>query len=215
VSPKGTLTTLYSFCSQANCTDGSGPGGLIQASDGNFYGVTGSGGANNAGTVFSLSMGLAPFVSFIQGSGIVGATAQILGQGFTGTTSVSFNGTPAVFKASSDTFLVARVPAGATTGPVTVTTSSGTLTSNVSFRVMPQVLSFSPPSGPVGTNVVITGAGLTGTTLVGFAGVTTTFTVNSDTQITATVPAGAQTGLIAVHTAGGNAHSATSLDVTP
>ena len=42
----GTLTTLYSFCSQAKCTDGAEPfAGVIQGSDGNFYGTTYYGGA--------------------------------------------------------------------------------------------------------------------------------------------------------------------------
>jgi len=54
----GTLTTLYSFCSQTKCTDGSIPyGGIIQATDGNFYGTTCCGGANNWGTVFKLTPG--------------------------------------------------------------------------------------------------------------------------------------------------------------
>jgi len=44
MTPAGTLTTLYNFCSQANCTDGSSPRAIIQANDGNFYGVTASGG---------------------------------------------------------------------------------------------------------------------------------------------------------------------------
>ena len=60
-----------------------------------------------------------------------------LGQGFAGTLSVSFNGTPATFTVYRDTFLVATVPAGASTGSVTVTTPTGTLTSNDPFRVMP------------------------------------------------------------------------------
>jgi len=48
VTPAGTLTTLYSFCSQTNCTDGYGPvAALVQATDGNLYGITQSGGANN------------------------------------------------------------------------------------------------------------------------------------------------------------------------
>lgn len=52
----GALTTLYSFCSQANCSDGGLPeGGVIQGSDGNFYGTTASG-RNDAGTVFELSI---------------------------------------------------------------------------------------------------------------------------------------------------------------
>jgi hypothetical protein len=53
------------------------------------------------------------------------------------TTSVSFNGTPATFTVESDTYLTATVPVGATTGSVTVTTPSGTLTSNVPFHVIP------------------------------------------------------------------------------
>ena len=56
VTPSGVFTTLYSFCSQKNCTDGALPvGGLIQYSDGNLYGTTGYGGANNRGTVFKIS----------------------------------------------------------------------------------------------------------------------------------------------------------------
>ncbi len=46
ITPSGTLTTLYRFCSQTNCTDGQLPdAGLIQATDGNFYGTTYAGGA--------------------------------------------------------------------------------------------------------------------------------------------------------------------------
>jgi uncharacterized protein (TIGR03437 family) len=57
ITPGGTLTTLYSFCSLPNCADGYEPVGLIQASDGNFYGITPEGGAIGAGTVFKLTPG--------------------------------------------------------------------------------------------------------------------------------------------------------------
>jgi hypothetical protein len=51
-------------------------------------------------------------------------------------------------------------------------------------------------------------------TKVTFGGVAaTSFTVNSDTRVTATVPAGAKTGKIAVTTKGGNATSTTSFTV--
>lgn len=54
----GAFTTLYSFCSKANCTDGSSPeGGVIQGRDGNFYGTTSIGGNAGAGTVFKLTPG--------------------------------------------------------------------------------------------------------------------------------------------------------------
>ncbi len=56
ITPSGTLTTLYSFCSQSNCSDGGySNAGLVQASDGNFYGTTFEGGANGAGTVFKIT----------------------------------------------------------------------------------------------------------------------------------------------------------------
>jgi uncharacterized repeat protein (TIGR03803 family) len=65
ITPSGTLTTLYSFCSQggASCTDGSNPyGALIQdPTDGDFFGTTWAGGAGSSGTVFRLSIGLEPY----------------------------------------------------------------------------------------------------------------------------------------------------------
>jgi uncharacterized repeat protein (TIGR03803 family) len=138
ITSGGTLTTLYSFCSVGDCDDGQWPfAGLVQASNGSFYGTAAVGGAYNDGTVFSLNMGLGPFVTFVRASGKVGQTGDILGQGFTGTTSVSLNGIPASFTVVSDTFIKATVPAGATTGYVTVTTPSGPLTSNVPFHVIP------------------------------------------------------------------------------
>jgi uncharacterized repeat protein (TIGR03803 family) len=213
ITPAGKLTTLHSF----DGSDGAYPnGGLVQATDGNFYGATEQGGSSKGGTLFSLSVGLGPFVSLVRSFGTVGRTAQILGQGFTGTTAVSFNGTPASFIVESDTYLTATVPAGASTGVVTVTTPSGTLTSNKTFRVVPQITSFSPTSGPVSTSVVITGESFIGVIDVHFGNVkVTSFTVDSDTQITATVPAGAETGKISVCTAGGSGDSATSFTVTP
>jgi uncharacterized repeat protein (TIGR03803 family) len=67
ITPSGTFTTLYSFCSLQNCADGKTPiGRLVQATDGTFYGTTYYGGTNpdcsgNAcGTVFRLAAGLSP-----------------------------------------------------------------------------------------------------------------------------------------------------------
>src|ERR1039457_6042894 len=99
ITPSGTLTTLYSFCSQSGCPDGQSPNaGLVQATNGDLYGTTlNGGGANNDGTVFSLSVGLGPFVETRPRSGEVGTVVEILGTDLTGTTSVSFNGTAATF----------------------------------------------------------------------------------------------------------------------
>ena len=165
--------------------------------------------------LFELDMGLGPFVSLLPTVAKEAKTVEFLGQGFTGATAVSFNHTPAAFDVVSDTYLTATVPSGATTGFVTVTTPGGTLTSSTKFLVTPQFTSFNPPSGPAGTPVTITGIGLTQTSKVTFGGVkATTFQVNSDTQVTATVPTGALTGKIVVTTPGGTASSATSFTVT-
>ena len=59
ITPGGTLTTLHNFANTT--TEGAVPGaGLVQATDGNFYGTTADGGAYADGTVFSLSVGLSP-----------------------------------------------------------------------------------------------------------------------------------------------------------
>ncbi|MGD0165494.1 MAG: hypothetical protein ABSB39_23850 [Candidatus Sulfotelmatobacter sp.] len=87
--------------------------------------------------MYGLDMGLGPFISFVRASGRIGAPAEILGQGFRGTRSVTFNGIPATsFTVVTDTFMTAVVLTGATTGPVVVTTPSGNLTSNKNFSVL-------------------------------------------------------------------------------
>lgn len=131
MTPQGTMTVIHNFCLQSGCPDGPSPeGGVVQATDGELYGTT-------QGTVYSVDMGLAPFVTFVQPFSKVGQTGGVLGQGFTGTTAVSLNGVPANFTVVSDTFIRATVPSGATTGYVTVTTPSGVLTSNVPLQVIP------------------------------------------------------------------------------
>ena len=88
------------------------------------------------GTVFSLSVGLGPFVETLPASGKVGTKVTILGNNLTGTTSVTFNGTAATFTVVSSTEITTTVPTNAKTGTVEVTTPSGTLNSNVKFRVL-------------------------------------------------------------------------------
>jgi len=138
MTPSGTLTTLYSFCAQTNCTDGDAPdAGLVQATDGNFYGTTEYGGANNVGVVFSLSVGLGPFIKTEPTAGQVGVAVDILGTHLTGATGVTFNGTAAGFTVKSSSEITTSVPVGATTGTVQVVTPGGTLSSNQPFRVLP------------------------------------------------------------------------------
>jgi uncharacterized repeat protein (TIGR03803 family) len=276
LTPKGKITILYSF---NGTSDGSDPlGGLLQATDGSFYGVTAVEGSTD-GTLYQLTpqgknlifsvpfqfsrltsgrypqltllqhtsglvygdtweggtiteesggtftgtgtfysffeTGMTPFAGLVTTTGKVGDSVDILGQGFTGTTGVSFGGTPATFTIVTDTYLTAVVPAG-TTGLVSVATPSGTLDSNKPYRVTPLVKSFNPTSGPVGTSVTITGSGLINTTKLTFGGVgATSFSITSNTQVTATVPTGAKSGKIGITTPGGIATSAGSFKVTP
>jgi uncharacterized repeat protein (TIGR03803 family) len=145
ITPAGALTTLYDFCSRTNCTDGGNPRApLIQATSGTFYGTTRFGGTDPAGcggggcgTVFSLSVGLVPFAQTVPTTAKVAAKVIILGNNLTGSTTVSFNGTPATFTVVSANQIKTSVPSGATTGFVTVTTPAGELTSNVVFTVSP------------------------------------------------------------------------------
>jgi hypothetical protein len=76
------------------------------------------------------------------------------------------------------------------------------------------IFGFSPRKGPVGTVVTITGIRFTGAAKVKFNGTLAAFTVDSDTQITATVPAGATTGQIKIVTPVGNAGSGPNFRVT-
>jgi uncharacterized repeat protein (TIGR03803 family) len=138
----GTLTTLHSF----DDTDGWVPIYLVQATNGTLYGTANGGGNNNCpansttgatgcGTLWSLSVGLGAFVETKPTSGKVAAKVTILGTNLTGATAVTFNGTKATFTVVSSSEITTKVPKGATTGPVKVTTPSGTLTSNVNFVV--------------------------------------------------------------------------------
>jgi uncharacterized repeat protein (TIGR03803 family) len=213
ISAQGEFSVLYSFdgYSASNAVSN-----LLQHTNGTLYGTTLAGGPYLLGTLYSLELGLKPFVSLVPAAGAVGETIGILGQGFEHATSVSFHGVPAIFTVSSDNFLEAVVPEGALTGVVIVASPTVRLAGNKPFRVTPSILDFDPPSGPVGTPVVIRGRSLTQTMRVAFGGVkATSFTVDSDTQVSTIVPTGAQTGKIVIKTPGGIASSPTAFTVTP
>lgn len=142
ITTEGTLTTLRGFDAI-----GRGPNAVVQGTDGDFYATTQEGGAFSSrgaahpgdGTIFSLSVKLAPFVETNPASGGVGAKVVILGNNLQGATSIMFNGTPVESFSvnSSGSAITTAVPAGASTGPVSVKTPSGTLNSNEAFEVRP------------------------------------------------------------------------------
>jgi len=130
---KGVLTTLHSF----DGTDGNGPQGtLLQDTNGDFYGITEFGGSSGDGTVFSIATGLKAFVTLETTSGTHGSKVGILGDGFSSSSVVKFNGVAATTVTLTEAgLLTATVPVGATDGYVTVTTGATTLTSTQKYTV--------------------------------------------------------------------------------
>jgi uncharacterized repeat protein (TIGR03803 family) len=222
-APYGTLfkitkTGMYTMLHAFDSTHGQAPETTpIQHTNGIVYGETyqGGSGSGSGGVFYSLNASISPFISLVGfPAGTAGQTVQILGNGLTGTTSVKFGSGSASFTVVSNTYMTAVVPTSGTSGTVTVATPGGTLKSKQLFKVTPVISSFTPSSGPVGTQVTITGTGLTGATKVTFGGVSAIFTVNSGTQVTATVPSGGVTGKIKITTAGGSATSPGAFTVT-
>ncbi|MGO8795842.1 MAG: choice-of-anchor tandem repeat GloVer-containing protein [Candidatus Sulfotelmatobacter sp.] len=133
LTASGTHTTLYNF---SCCTGGNVPyTGLFQAPNGNLYGAVLNFGQQTDGAIYSFSNNFGPLVETVPTLGPVGRSVLILGNNLTGSTSVTFNGVAAAFTVESDTYIIATVPKGATTGVVSVVTPSGTLNSNPQFVV--------------------------------------------------------------------------------
>jgi uncharacterized repeat protein (TIGR03803 family) len=133
ITPQGSnYSILYNF----NTTTGQPSGTPMQHTSGKLYASTST--PSGHGVVYSLDVGLGPFVTFLQRQslGKVGKTIGIFGQGFATASNVSFDGTSANFQVKSDTYLITTVPSGATTGYVTITTAMGVLNSSTKFRII-------------------------------------------------------------------------------
>jgi uncharacterized repeat protein (TIGR03803 family) len=188
----GSLTKLHDFCSWENCTDGGTPNALIQATDGNFYGTTSVGGASKGyGTIFKLTPSGQYTVihrfDLTDGANPAAALVQATDGNLYGTTS---NGG---------------------------TDSEGDEVGTI-FRVslgLPPFVKTVQNAALVGGSVIILGNNLTGSTGVTFNGRAALFSVTSDTEITATVPAGATTGPIQVITPSATLSSNVAFVVRP
>jgi hypothetical protein len=147
-------------------------------------------------------------------SGPVGSSVTVTGTGFTGTTKVTFGAIAATsFTVDSDTQITAVVPSGFAHSPIKVTAPGGTAKSATNFTLVAgsgsSISGLSPSSGAEGDQVLISGSGFTGSTQVQFNGTGAAFNVDSDAQITTTVPVGATTGFVSVTTPSGVAQSPT------
>jgi len=146
---------------------------LIQNTNGKIYGSTSGGGANSTGTFFSVSTGDPAFVLLQETAGRVGSKIGILGQAFSASSVVKFNGvTATTVTRTGSTFLLATVPAGANDGFVTVTTGTTTLTSSKKFVVhdswssgapIPTAVAYSTAAAVSGRIYVVGGVNAAGT----------------------------------------------------
>jgi hypothetical protein len=136
-------------------------------------------------------------------SGPTGTAVTITGSGFGATAtgnSVTFNGIPATTGTWTTSSISTQVPSGATSGSVVVTIG-GVQSNSFGFSVVPAITSLTPSSGSAGTLVTIAGSGFgssaTGNSVTfnGIVAATTTWTIGS---VSATVPAGVQTGNVII-----------------
>jgi hypothetical protein len=222
----GLTATSYTVNSSTSITAvvPRGAAGTVNVTVTNASGTAASASANQY--TFSTATPAVSALSAASGPTTGGDIVTITGTNLDGATAVSFGGTAATsFAVLSPTTISAVVPAlSAATHHVTVTTPGGTssTTSADQFQAVsaavPEVGSLGTTSGTTagGTTVVLTGTGFTGATAVMFGGVAaTSFTVNSDTQITATSPAQADGDVqVTVTTAAGTSSDATYFTYT-
>uniref|UniRef100_UPI000B090E59 IPT/TIG domain-containing protein n=1 Tax=Nocardia fusca TaxID=941183 RepID=UPI000B090E59 len=169
--------------------------------------VTGPGGVSGAVPFIYVVIPTITSISPTAGPASGGNTVTITGTGFTGPLTVRFGTTATIFTINSPTQITAIAPPGTGTVQVTVTGSGGTSNGvSYTYAAVPSLTSLTPSSGPTagGTTVILTGTGLSTASAVNFGGTpATSFTVDSDTQITAVAPAGTGTVQVTVTTAGG------------
>ncbi len=169
ITPAGHLTTLYSFCTAANCSDGAFPLGIVLGSDGSLYGTTAAG-ANNYGTIFQITP-----------AGVLTTLHSFVGTDGGGFGTTLMQDTSGAFYGMSSQ--------GGNVG-------DGTLF-RLGIRLAPFVETV-PTAGLAGSPVRILGTNLTDATSVSFNGTPATFTVVAASEITTTVPAGAKQGFVTV-----------------
>jgi len=200
ITTKGAFTKLWDFDAKTGGSflQGSPQGGLIQASDGNLYGTTSIGGQPDCGcgTAFQITPS--------------GTFTQLI-----------------AFEDVNDGRWPVSVPLQGADGLLYITNSRGpsiglhdgggtaVQIDNSLPKPKPTISKFSPASGTVGQKVTISGSHFVGTTKVSFNGTAASFTVRSTSTVTATVPAGATSGPIAITNAGGSVTSTANFNVLP
>jgi uncharacterized repeat protein (TIGR03803 family) len=201
ISSEGQLETLYTFCAQSGCADGSSPfGTLTQATDGNLYGTTFSGSVFasicnaflGCGTVFEITPGgaLTTLYSFcyVQSTCAEGANPR------------------AGLVQDTNGFLFGTTQYGGTD-------DLGTAFSlGIGQAAFVKTV---PGAATAGYTVKILGTFPMGATSVSFNGTTATFTNVTAYELSATVPTGAISGTVTVVTPRGTLSSYPPFQVLP
>jgi uncharacterized repeat protein (TIGR03803 family) len=223
ITSTGTFSVLYNFCSETNCTDGENPqAGVIQDSNGDFYGTTTLGGTGGSGTVYQLTSAGELTTLYNEpsdGYQLLGGLVQGTDGKLYGTTDLTIFDITAAGKLTTLFTFNATDSENPNAALVQATdgTFYGTTTNGGGSGIFGTVFSIAnglgpfvrtiPTSGKVGAAVEILGTDLTGATSVTFDGIAATFKVVSGTEITTKVPTGAKTGTVEVVTPSGTLKS--------
>ena len=179
------------------------------------------------GNILSIARSAAAvsILEFSPNSGPAGTSVTISGTGFSSMASqntVTFNGVAAAVSLASATQIVAQVPAGATTGAISVTTPGGSATSASAYIVgsgnMPTISGFTPTIGTAGTSVTITGTNFetaAGNNKVAFNGRPAALSAASTVSLIASVPTNASSGKLTVTTPYGSATNSQDFIIPP
>jgi uncharacterized repeat protein (TIGR03803 family) len=187
VTSGGIFATLYNFCTESDCTDGEAPfAGLAQGTDGNFYGTTTFGGANNSSLCSNLNVGCGTIFK-IAPTGTLNTLYSFCAETNCSDGLVPIGG----LVQGTDARFYGTTRGGGADGDGTV---------YALYLGLHPFVETVPLTGAVGTSVMILGTDLTGATSVTFNGTPAAFTVVSSTEITTTVPTGAITGKVEVVT---------------
>ncbi|MFE2179743.1 IPT/TIG domain-containing protein, partial [Streptomyces sp. NPDC059455] len=182
--------------------------------------VAGPGGTSNGVTYFYVGVPTLTGASPAQGPTSGGTTVILTGTNLLGATAVRFGAVNAItFTVVSATQIVASSPPGSGTVQITVVTPGGT-SNGVAYTFVPSpvLTSLSPNQGPLdaGTTVTLFGSGLTTTSSVLFGATPASFTVVSDTWVTAIAPSGSAGPVnVQVTTPGGSSNSIVYTRVGP